>query len=746
MPTSTTAQSHQVDLDIQGMTCASCVSRVEKKLNALEGVEATVNLATEKARVTYAEPQTVQDLVATVAKTGYTASPVQDRHSSSAPEGTMPNEMQHDHMNHDLIGDSALKRRAVVATALAVVVLFLAMVPPVREATGAANPWIQFLLTTPVYLWAAWPFHRAAAVNARHGASTMDTLVSIGVTAAYGWSVVAVLTGFTGHLYFETAAIVTAFLLIGRYFESRAKASGRSALTSLLHLGAKDVAILRNDPRTGAWREERISTDALEVGMRFVVRPGEKVATDGVVIDGTSALDTSMVTGESAPIDVSKGDRVTGATVNAHGRLTVEATRVGSDTTLAQITRLVEDAQTGQAPVQRLADRVSAVFVPVVLVIAALTLILWLLTGHDLGQSIEPAVAVLIIACPCALGLATPTALLTGTGRGAQLGVLIKGPQILESTRRVDTVVLDKTGTITTGQATLTQITTEGRLTQDAALTAAAAVESGSEHPIARAIVDAAHSRSLTIPQIHDFTNLAGQGARARIKNTEVTVGKPDLFEEVPDSLHTAFGMPGTTVLVGWQGQARAALTVADETRPSSAAAVAALRDLGLTPHLLTGDSESTAAAVGKQVGINPAQITAGVLPQDKHAVVSALQQQGRVVAMVGDGVNDAAALAQADLGMAMGSGTDVAMESADIVLMRADVESVVTAIGLSRETLKIIKQNLAWAFGYNTAAIPLAAFGLLNPMIAGGAMAASSIIVVVNSLRLRRFGAAPRS
>ncbi|MGC1208332.1 MAG: heavy metal translocating P-type ATPase [Ornithinimicrobium sp.] len=740
--TTSTSQSHRVDLDIAGMTCASCVSRVEKKLNALDGVEATVNLATEKARVTYADPHTVQDLVATVAKTGYTASPVaaQSKRDEAAYDETPADGMQHDHVNHDLIGDAALRLRAIVATTLAVIVLLLAMVPPIREATGAANPWLQFALTTPVYLWAAWPFHRAAAINARHGASTMDTLVSIGVTAAYGWSVVAVLSGFTGHLYFETAAIVTSFLLIGRYFESRAKASGRSALTSLLHLGAKDVAILRNDPRSGAWREERISTDDLEVGMRFVVRPGEKIATDGVVIDGNSALDTSMVTGESAPIDVSPGDRVTGATVNAHGRLTVEATRVGSDTTLAQITRLVEDAQTGRAPVQRLADRVSAVFVPAVLVVAMLTLLAWLLTGHDLGQSIEPAVAVLIIACPCALGLATPTALLTGTGRGAQLGVLIKGPQILESTRRVDTVVLDKTGTITTGQATLTEITTSGRLTEDAALTAAAAVESGSEHPIARAIVEAAQSRSLAVPDASGFTNLPGQGATAKIKDTEVTVGKPDLFDEVPDALQTAFGMPGTTVLLGWGGQARAALTVADETRPTSAAAIGRLRDLGLTPHLLTGDSESTARAVGKQVGIEPAHVTAGVLPQDKHASVAALQQQGRVVAMVGDGVNDAAALAQADLGMAMGSGTDVAMESADIVLMRSDVDSVVTAIGLSRQTLKIIKQNLAWAFGYNTAAIPLAAFGLLNPMIAGGAMAASSIIVVLNSLRLRRY------
>ncbi len=781
MSTSTTA-SHQVDLSITGMTCASCVSRVEGKLNALDGVNATVNLATEKARVTYADPHTVDDLVAAVAKTGYKAAAVQQRrpgrsrpmddealksrvmgdentnHAGTNGEGASHEDINHedinhkdmshagedhagvDHMSHDLVGDRALRLRAVVASALAFIVLLLAMVPPIREATGGANPWLQLLLTTPVYFWAAWPFHRAAAISARHGASTMDTLVSIGVTAAYGWSVVSVLTGFTEHLYFETAAIVTAFLLIGRYFESHAKASGRTALTSLLELGAKDVAVLRNDPRSGAWREERIFIEDLEAGMRFVVRPGEKVATDGTVVEGSSTLDVSMVTGESAPVDVSKGDTVTGATVNAHGRLVVEATRVGADTTLAQITRLVEDAQTGKAPVQRLADRVSAVFVPAVLGVALLTLILWLLTGHSFPESLEPAVAVLIIACPCALGLATPTALLTGTGRGAQLGVLIKGPQILESTQKIDTVVLDKTGTLTTGQATLSAITVHGKLTKQAALTAAAAVESGSEHPVAKAITDAADVAKLAVPPTTDFTNLPGQGAKAKIKGTLITVGKADLFEHVPDNLREALGMPGTTVLVGWDGRARASFTVADETRPTSTAAIQRLRDLGLTPHLLTGDNEQTAQAVGQQVGIAPEHITAGVLPQDKYAEVSALQARGHTVAMVGDGVNDAAALAQANLGMAMGSGTDVAMESADIVLMRTDIDAVATAIGLSRETLKIIKQNLAWAFGYNTAAIPLAAFGLLNPMIAGGAMAASSIIVVLNSLRLRRF------
>ncbi|MGI8947790.1 MAG: heavy metal translocating P-type ATPase [Ornithinimicrobium sp.] len=718
-----------VDLAITGMTCASCSARIERKLNKLDGVQASVNLATEKARVSYADPVTVQDLLSTVSATGYGATPIEDKTDTT-----------HEPMDHDLVGDRALKVRAIVASALASLVLLLAMVPPVRDAFGATGPWLQLLLTTPVYAWAAWPFHRAAVINARHLASTMDTLVSIGISAAYGWSLVALLTGFTEHLYFETAAIVTAFLLIGRYIESRAKASGRSALTSLLQLGAKDVAVLRHHARNGAWTEQRIPVEELAKGMRFVVRPGEKVATDGLVVDGSSAVDTSMVTGESMPVEVSTGSEVVGATVNGHGRLVVEATRIGSETTLARITRLVEQAQTGKAPVQRLADRVSAVFVPAVLVVALVTLVAWLLTGNGFADALEPAVAVLIIACPCALGLATPTALLSGTGRGAQLGILIKGPQILESTRRVDTVVLDKTGTITAGRPVLTSITVHGSLTKEAALTTAAAVESGSEHPIAQAIIDGSRQARLSLPPITDFTNLPGQGARARIKDTEVVVGKPALFDSVPDTLTEALAGEGSTVLVGWGGSARAALTVADEARETSPAAIARLRELGLTPYLLTGDNEHTARAVATQVGIDPDKVRAGVLPQDKHAEIERLQGQGKVVAMVGDGVNDAAALAQADLGMAMGSGTDVAMESADVVLMRPDLDTVAGAIGLSRETLRIIKQNLAWAFGYNTAAIPLAAFGLLNPMIAGGAMAASSVIVVLNSLRLRRY------
>jgi P-type Cu+ transporter len=726
-----TQQSQHVDLAITGMTCASCSSRVERKLNKLDGVEASVNLATEKASVTYAAPLTVEDLLATVQATGYGAEPVSDQ-PSQGEQG--PDE----HMG-DVIGDRALLHRAVLATVLGAVVFLLAMVPPVRDAAGAAGPWLQWALTTPIYLWAAWPFHRAAAVNARHLASTMDTLVSIGVSAAYWYSVVAVLTGFTHHLYFEVAAIVTSFLLIGRYIEARAKASGKSALTALLHLGAKDVGVLRHDPTSGAWTEQRIPTDQLRHGMRFVVRPGEKVATDGVVVDGQSTLDTSMITGESMPVEVATGDEVTGATVNGHGRLVVEATRVGARPAGPhhRAGRAGADRQgAGAAP-----RRPGVLGVrPRGVLIALTTLVVSAPAGGQLRRGAGAAVSVLIIACPCALGLATPTALLTGTGRGAELGMLIKGPRILESTRRVDTVVLDKTGTVTVGQPVLTSVTVAGRLSREAALTAAAAVEAGSEHPIAQAVVTAAKEQGLTVPEVRDFTNLPGQGARGSIKDTVVTVGRPELFDSVPEELTAALRSEGSTVLVGWDGVAQAALTVADEARPSSAAAVQRLRDLGLTPYLLTGDNEHTARAVAAQVGIDADKVRAGVLPQDKHAEVERLQGEGRVVAMVGDGVNDAAALAQADLGMAMGSGTDVAMESADIVLMRPDVDTVASAIGLSRRTLRIIKQNLLWAFGYNTAAIPLAALGLLNPMIAGGAMAASSIIVVLNSLRLRGY------
>jgi Cu+-exporting ATPase len=818
----------QVRLAISGMTCASCSARIERKLGKLDGIEsATVNLATEKALVTFASPLTVDDILAAVKKTGYGAevigtgerdaagpgapastdappaaeppaspeTPALDAPAAEAPAdasprtGTSPTgrpgrpappaagalleKLRKEEIarqadrgrdatpppagriapaatgsvpDADVVdvrtkaaprsARSALRPRLVTAVALTVPVFLLAMVLP----PFGASPWLQLLLSTPVVFWCAWPFHRAAAVNARHLASTMDTLVSLGVLAAWGYSAVSLLTG-GEHLYFEVAAVVTTFLLTGRFLEARAKDSGRDALTSLLDLGAKDVSVLRIDPATRTTSETRVPVGRLVVGDQFIVRPGEKVATDGVVLDGSSAVDASLVTGESTPVDVGPGDEVTGGSVNATGRIVVEARRVGADTMLAGIQRLVEQAQTGKADVQRLADRVSAVFVPVVLVIALATFVTWLATGHGLARSLAVGVTVLIIACPCALGLATPTALLVGTGRGAQLGTLIKGPQVLESTRRVDTVVLDKTGTVTTGELHLRSIAVRGRLSKKAALTAAAAVEQGSEHPIAQAIVAGARESGIELPRITDFEANPGEGATARIKDTEVTVGKAALFEDVDPTLaEYAATNAGTTVFVGWDGVAQAALTVEDTVRESSAAAIARLRTLGLTPYLLTGDSATNARSVAEQVGIDPAHVRADVLPAEKHEVVTRLQQEGRVVAMVGDGVNDAAALAQADLGLAMGSGTDVAMDSADIVLVRPDLDAVGDAIGLSRATLRVIKQNLAWAFGYNTAAIPLAALGLLNPMIAGATMAMSSVLVVTNSLRLKRY------
>jgi Cu+-exporting ATPase len=745
-PAATQQDVHEVDLAITGMTCASCSARVEKKLNRLDGCEATVNLATEKAKVRFSAPLTVEDIMATVEKTGYGASVIEEHGHGGMAHG------EHDHME-DVAPVDVLKRRALIAAALTIPVVILAMGPGMDFA---ANPWLQLALTTPIVVWAAWPFHRAAAINARHLASTMDTLVSIGVSAAYLYSLVGVLTGAASggmsgmdgmgdaepaaHLYFETAAVITTFLLIGRWMEARAKKRGKSALETLLTLGAKDVAVLRNGG------EQRIPIEQLAVGEQFVVRPGEKVATDGVVVDGTSAVDASMMTGEPVPVDVGPGDPVTGGTVNAHGRLIVRATAVGAETTLAAMARLVEDAQTGKAPVQRLADRVSAVFVPVVLVIAVLTLIGWWVATGEFTTALPIAITVLIIACPCALGLATPTALLVGTGRGAELGVLIKGPQILEDTRRVNTALIDKTGTVTTGEMTLQRIETDGEITEEAALLAAAAVESGSEHPIARAVTAAAAERGLQLPVIRDFAALAGSGARAVVVGThaeqEVTVGRADLFETVPESLASGeMTIPGTRILVGWDGRARAAFTVTDTVRESSPRAIGELAELGLTAYLLTGDNATAARSVARAVGIPEDQVIADVRPEDKYAVVERLQREGKVVAMVGDGVNDAAALAQADLGLAMGSGTDVAMNSADIVLMRTDLASVPTAIGLSRQTLRTIKQNLGWAFAYNTAAIPLAVAGLLNPMIAGGAMAMSSVLVVTNSLRLRRFG-----
>ncbi|HQZ08711.1 heavy metal translocating P-type ATPase [Ornithinibacter sp.] len=768
----------EVDLAITGMTCASCSARIEKKLGKLDGVDAVVNLATEKATVRYAGAVTVEDLLRTVRATGYGAEVVrggpQPEAAGSArtpsdllvgtgtpgggsartPSDLLVDSGTHEnHLDHAVAPEDALKRRTFVAAVLTVPVVILAMVPGIHLDS---SPWVQLVLATPVVLWAGWPFHRAAALNARHGASTMDTLVSIGVLTAYLWSAVVVLTGRastmadmgttngvdaagTTHLWFETATVVTTFLLIGRWMEARATDRTRDALRGLMSLGAKDVAVERVDPTTRATTEVRIPVDQLGVGDRFVVRPGEKVATDGRVVEGSSAVDASLVTGESLPVDVAIGDDLVGGSINTTGRLVVEATRVGADTTLAGIARLVERAQTTKAPIQRLADRVSAIFVPIVLVLAVLTFLGWWIGTGDPARALEIAIAVLVIACPCALGLATPTALLVGTGRGARLGILIKGADVLEDTRRIDTVVLDKTGTVTSGEMTLVDVATAGRLPKDQALRAAAAVEAGSEHPVARAVVTAAASRAIDVPRATDFVSLPGAGARAIIKGTEVTVGRADLFDDVPQELARPT-VDGTTVWVGWGGRAHASLTVADTVRRSSQRAVRDLTELGLPAYLLTGDHDQAALTVARDVGIPVGRVIADVRPEDKHAMIADLQKRGKVVAMVGDGVNDAAALAQADLGIAMGTGTDVAADSADIVLLRSELPAVVDAIELSRATLRTIKQNLGWAFGYNIAAIPLAMAGLLNPMIAGGAMAASSVLVVSNSLRLRRW------
>ncbi len=742
---------HEVDLAITGMTCASCSARIEKKLGKLEGVDAVVNLATEKATVRFAGPVTVEQLLSTVRATGYgaeviggAAQPASDDDPAHPADAVTPSESAPRFSLVDVIS----------AAVLTVPVVVLGMVPGIEINNSG---WVQLILATPVVLWCGWPFHKAAFINARHGASTMDTLVSIGVLTAYLSSAYVVLTGgggsggagsmmggggaaaatTTSNLWFESATVVTTFLLFGRWMEARATDRTRDALRGLLSLGAKDVAVERTDPATGTITETRIPIDQLLVGERFLVRPGEKVATDGRVVEGSSAVDASLITGESLPVEVTLGDELTGGSINTTGRLVVEATRVGADTTLAGIARLVERAQTTKAPVQRLADRVSAVFVPVVLVLAALTFAGWWMATGDQARALEVAISVLVIACPCALGLATPTALLVGTGRGARLGILIKGADVLEDTRRIDAVVLDKTGTVTTGEMTLVDVATAAGLPKDQALRAAAAVEAGSEHPVARAIVTAAASRALEVPRATDFVSLPGSGVRARVEDTEITVGRADLFDEVPDELARPT-VDGTTVWVGWHGRAQASLTVADTVRESSAQAIRDLTAAGLPAYLLTGDHDAAALAVAREVGIPVGRVLADVRPEDKHAMIADLQARGKVVAMVGDGVNDAAALAQADLGIAMGSGADVAADSADIVLLRAELPAVVDAIGLSRATLRIIKQNLGWAFGYNVAAIPLAMAGLLNPMIAGAAMAMSSVLVVSNSLRLR--------
>lgn len=729
-----------VELSIGGMTCASCANRIERKLNKMDGVTATVNYATEKAKVTFPEGVDPRLLVEEVEKAGYTAA------LPAPPKAETGEEEPQDELR-------PLRQRLITSVVLAVPVVAMAMIPPLQFTNWQ---WLSLVLAAPVVVYAGWPFHKAAWTNLRHGAATMDTLISIGTIAALGWSLWALFFGtagvpgmthpfvFTiertdgsGNIYLEAAAGVTAFILAGRYFEARSKRRAGAALRALLELGAKEVELA--DGR-------RVPVEQLKAGDRFVVRPGDKIATDGVVEEGSSAVDTSMLTGESVPVEVGTGDAVTGATVNAGGRLVVRATRVGADTQLAQMAKLVEEAQTGKAQVQRLADRISGIFVPIVIALALGTLGFWLGTGAGAGAAFTAAVAVLIIACPCALGLATPTALLVGTGRGAQLGILIKGPEALESTRGIDTVVLDKTGTVTEGRMTLTAVHVAEGESEEEVLRLAGALEHASEHPIAQAVAKGAAARVGALPAPENFANVEGLGVQGIVDGHAVLVGRPRLLAEwsqhlpadLERELHEAQAAGRTAVAVGWDGRARAVLVVADVVKPTSEEAIARLRALGLTPVLLTGDNEAVAKAVAAEVGID--EVIAEVLPTDKVDVVKKLQSEGKVVAMVGDGVNDAAALAQADLGLAMGTGTDAAIEASDLTLVRGDLRVAADAIRLSRRTLSTIKGNLFWAFAYNVAALPLAAMGLLNPMIAGAAMAFSSVFVVSNSLRLRRF------
>ncbi|WP_436736922.1 heavy metal translocating P-type ATPase [Streptomyces sp. BBFR102] len=742
----------EVELSVGGMTCASCAARVEKKLNRMPGVTATVNYATEKAKVAYepGEDLGVADLIATVVRTGYTAEeirPPEPEPPADAPQVSGP--------PADAETD-ALRQRFTVSALLAAPVVVLSMIPALQFDHWQ---WLCLTLTAPVVVWGGLPFHRAAWTNLRHGATTMDTLVSVGTLAAFGWSLWALFLGHAGAtgmrhgfdltasrtdassmIYLEVAAGVVAFLLLGRWLEARAKRRAGAALRALLELGAREATVVRDG------REVRVPVARLVVGDRFTVRPGETIATDGTVVEGRSAVDTSLLTGESVPVDVAPGDQVTGATVNTGGRLTVEATRIGADTQLARMARLVEQAQNGKAAVQRLADRVSAVFVPVVLVIAVGTLVGWLLATGDTTAAFTAAVAVLIIACPCALGLATPTALLVGTGRGAQLGILIRGPEVLENTRRVDTVVLDKTGTLTTGRMELTEVLPATGTGEAELLRLAGALEHASEHPVARALASAAAERHGPLPPVSDFASTSGLGVRGTVEGHRAVAGRPRLLaeagmplsSELERALADAEARGRTVVAVGWDGAARGLLTLADALRETSAEAVRDLRALGLTPVLLTGDNAAVAAEVARAVGIE--RVVAGVLPEGKVAEVERLRAQGRTVAMVGDGVNDAAALATADLGLAMGTGTDAAIEAGDLTLVRGDLRAAADAIRLSRRTLATIKGNLCWAFGYNVAALPLAAAGLLNPMIAGAAMAFSSVFVITNSLRLKSF------
>ncbi|MHC3460848.1 heavy metal translocating P-type ATPase [Streptomyces flavovirens] len=775
------AETSEAELTIGGMTCASCAARVEKKLNRMDGVTtATVNYATEKARVRFAAGTTLDDLVATVERTGYTAQPVPraapapppaapgPRPDTSASRASTPGEepgaAEDDRTTAQDAADrgaadalAALRQRLLASVALAVPVVLMAMVPVLQFDNWQ---WLSLTLAAPVVVWGGLPFHRATWTNLKHGAATMDTLVSVGTLAAFGWSVWALFLGDAGMagmrhgfeatvsrsdpsstIYLEVAAGVITFILLGRYLEARSKRRAGSALRALMHLGAKDVTVLRDG------REARVPVGRLAVGDHFVVRPGEKIATDGTVVEGSSAVDASMLTGESVPVDTAPGDFVAGATLNVSGRLVVEATRVGADTQLARMAKLVEDAQSGKAAAQRLADRVSAVFVPVVLLIALGTLVTWLLVTDDVTASFTAAVAVLIIACPCALGLATPTALMVGTGRGAQLGILIKGPEVLETTRRADTVVLDKTGTITTGRMTLGAVHTAAGTTEADLLRLAGALEHASEHPIAQAVAAGAADRIAgELPAPGSFTNVPGLGVRGTVEGREVLAGRPklladagiDLPPSLSDAMTDAASQGRTAIAVAWDGAARGVLEVADAVKDSSADAVAELRALGLRPILLTGDNQAVADAVARAVGID--EVYAEVMPEDKVDVVRRLQAEGRSVAMVGDGVNDAAALAVADLGLSMGTGTDAAIEAGDLTLVRGDLKVAADAIRLSRRTLSTIRSNLFWAFGYNVAALPLAAFGLLSPMIAGAAMAFSSVFVVTNSLRLRSF------